>query len=102
MSLNVISLFTNVPIKLALQGINNRWSYIKTSTNIPKDEFLNLVQFILTSSYFCFDNIIYKQTFGIPMGSPLSPTIADNVLQDIENKALFKIGTKLPIVLQIC
>lgn len=26
--------------------------------------------------------------FGIPMGSPLSPIIADIVLQDIENKAL--------------
>src|SRR5580765_3687713 len=47
--------------------------------------------------YFCFDNTIYKQTFGTPMGSPLSPTIADIVLQDIENKALYKIGTKLPI-----
>lgn len=31
------------------------------------------------------------------MGSPLSPIVADIVLQDIENKALYKIGIKLPI-----
>ena len=29
------------------------------------------------------------------MRSPLSPIIADIVLQDIENKALFKIGNRL-------
>lgn len=56
-----------------------------------------MVKYILTSTYFCFGNNIYKQIFGTPMGSPLSPVLADLVLQDIENKALYRIGFKLPL-----
>ena len=89
LSLDVISMFTNIPIDLALSGIDNRWSYICKNTDIPKKEFLHLVKFVLTSTFFTFDNKIFKQTFGTPMGSPLSPIIADIVLQDIENKALY-------------
>jgi len=38
-----------------------------------------------------FNGVTYKQTFGTPMGSPISPIIADIVLQDLENKALEKL-----------
>jgi len=51
-------------------------------------EFLNAVKLVLHSTYFTFNNIIYKQTFGTPMGSPLSPIITDIVLQDLEERAL--------------
>jgi len=50
--------------------------------------------FILTSTYFTFNNI-YRQTFGTPMDSPLSPIIADIVLQDLKEKALNVIGLDL-------
>ena len=49
---------------------------------------MRAVQFVLDSTYFTFDNIIYKQNFGAPMGSPLSPIIADVVMQDLENEVL--------------
>lgn len=68
-------------------------SYIKKFTDILKDSFLDLIKFILTSTYFTFDNVIYKQLFGT---MSLSIIIADIVLQDIKNKALHKIGTTFP------
>jgi len=40
-------------------------------------------------------NTIYKQTFGTPMGSPLSPIIADVVMRDLEIYCLNKINYKL-------
>lgn len=43
---------------------------------------------MLSSTYFSFNNTIYKQTHGTPMGSPLSPVIADITLQDLELKAV--------------
>ena len=46
---------------------------------------MRAVQFVLDSTYFTFDNIIYKQNFGTPMGSPI---IADVVMQDLENEVL--------------
>ena len=96
-SLDVVSLFTNIPIDLALLGIRKRWAYIKKGTNIPLTEFLIALRLVLNSAYFAFDGIIYRQIFGAPMGSPLSPVIADIVLRDLEEKAIKRIPTKLPL-----
>jgi len=43
---------------------------------------------ILASTYFFFNNIIYKQVFGTPMSSPLSSIIADMIPQKLEKFAL--------------
>jgi len=58
-SLNVVSLFTNFPLDLALDGISNRWNYIEKNTTIPKNEFITALKFVLSSTFFTFNNIIY-------------------------------------------
>lgn len=35
-----------------------------------------------------FDNNYYKQTYGIPMESPLSPILAEIFMSDFENKLM--------------
>ncbi|KAM0728324.1 hypothetical protein ACS0PU_005106 [Formica fusca] len=87
-SLDVVSLFTNVPIEMAIDSVSTRWEHISGNCNIPKSEFLIAVRLILDSTFFTFNGVFYKQTFGTPMGSPLSPIIADIVLQDLESRAL--------------
>ena len=47
-----------------------------------------MVKFVLTSIYFTFNGIIYKQTFDTPMGFPLSPIISDIVMEDLEEWVL--------------
>ena len=42
----------------------------------------------LQSSFFVYNDVIYKQIFGCPMGSPLSPIIANMVMEEIEQTAL--------------
>lgn len=91
-----MSLFTNIPLDLAIDSIKRRWHYIGKETTFLLNKFIIAISFILSSTYFTFNNIIYKQTFGVPMGSLLSLIIADLVLQDLENKALNKICVKLP------
>jgi len=95
LSLDVTSLFTNVPLDLAMNGIGNRWAHIKQHTNIPKNEFLMAIKFVLSSTYFTFNNVIYKQTYGTPMGSPLSPIVADIVMQDLETECINKFEFQL-------
>jgi len=51
---------------------------------------------ILNFTYFLFNNVTYKQVFGTPMGSPLSPVISDIVLQDLEQKAISLLPIQLP------
>jgi len=87
-SLDVISLFTNIPTDLALNSIEKRWNLISRHTLIPLQEFKDAVKFVLSSTFFTFNSIIYRQIFGTPMGSPLSPVIADLVMQDLETIAI--------------
>jgi len=65
-SLNVKSLFTNIPVELVTEGINRRWEYIEKVTKIFKIKFIDAVRFVLNSIFFTFDNIICKQIFGAP------------------------------------
>jgi len=56
-SLDVVSLFTNIPLNLALDSINNRWVHIEPRTKIKKPDFLKMVDFVLSSTYFTFPTI---------------------------------------------
>jgi len=84
-SLNTISLFTNISLDLAVNYISNHWTFI-SDCNIPKNEFIKIITLVLKSTYFTFNNYIYKQTFGTPMGSPLPLIIADLILCDLEER----------------
>ena len=88
LSLDVVSLFTNIPLDLALESVRIRWDHIKKKCNIPKEKFLAAIHFVLNSTFFLFNRICYQQTFGTPIGSPLSPVIADITLQDLESRAV--------------
>jgi len=96
-SLDVVSLFTNVPIENVYEAISNKWSFIESHTAIPKREFIIALKLILESTFFSFDKVIYKQIYGTPMGSPLSPIVADLVLQDLETKAIKELPLELPL-----
>jgi len=87
-SLDVVSLFTNIPLDLAVNSIAKRWEYLERFTKITKCEFMAAINFILSSIYFKFNNKIYKQTFGTPMGSPLSSIVADLTMRDLEKNVL--------------
>ncbi|KAL6418271.1 hypothetical protein ACFW04_012235 [Cataglyphis niger] len=87
-SLDVISLFTNIPVELAIESVSKRWDFISINCPIPYTEFILAICFVLGSMYFIFNDTIYQQTFGTSMGSSLSSIIAEIVLQDLEEKAL--------------
>jgi len=55
-----MSLFTNVPIELAINSINKRWEYIERHTKIPKTDFIAAIEFVIGSTYFNFNKKIYK------------------------------------------
>jgi len=96
-SLDAVSLFTNVPAEKIYEAISNRWQMIECGTAIPKNEFLLAIKLILESTFFSFNYTIYKQIFGTPMGSPLSPIVADLVLQDLESSAIKRLPSHLPL-----
>ncbi|XP_062714296.1 uncharacterized protein LOC134291048 [Aedes albopictus] len=87
-SLDVVSLFTNVPVDFAVESVMLRWEEIQEFTSIPKENFEEMLSLLLSSTFFQHQNQFFKQKFGVPMGSPLSPVVANITLERIESNAL--------------
>lgn len=93
-SFDAVSLFTNIPTYLAIRQCMHKWNIISQFTKIPKQKFLQILQFCLRdNNYFIYNGNIYNQTFGMPMGNPLSPTIADIILDNLLDNALDELKT---------
>ena len=92
MSLDVVSLFTNVLIDYVI----DHWRFISRDCCLLEEEFIKAVQFVLDSTFFVFDSVIYRQNYGTPMDSPLSPVIANLVMRKLEVRALSLIRFPLP------
>ena len=52
------------------------------------DDIMKLLEFILTTTYFCFNGQIYRQNFGTAMGSPVFPLAANMFMEHLERKHL--------------
>jgi len=39
-SMDVVSLFINIPIDLTIENIDKRWNFVRDKVNISKDEFI--------------------------------------------------------------
>ena len=77
-SCDVVSLYTCIPIKEAIDVIN-RVTNLDTAC---------LVEICLTSTFFSFEGEFFEQTCGVAMGSPQSPVVANIFMEDFESKAL--------------
>ena len=87
-SLDVISMYPSIPLKLVNESVKNRWSEIEKYTKIPQTEFLSGLEFMVNMTYFSFNNKFYKQIDGLPMGDPCSPILGDLVFYDLEKRVL--------------
>jgi hypothetical protein len=77
-SLDVVSLFTRVPLEDTLRLLAEKF-----------DEYtVQLFHHVLTTTYFQYHGEFYEQSDGVAMGSPLSPAIANLFMEDFEERAL--------------
>ena len=81
-SLDVESLFTNIPIK---NCVNDLFSYNFYSDKLAKKDLHDLLKPATTESSFLFDNKLFKQIDGVAMSSPFGPTLANVFLCHYEN-----------------
>ncbi|XP_075163163.1 uncharacterized protein LOC142235789 [Haematobia irritans] len=87
-SFDVVSLFPSVPINLAIRTIKEKWAIMQEFTKIPMDLFLEIVTLCIKDSrYFTYDDKIFEQTKGMSMGSPISPIVADIIMEELLDDA---------------
>lgn len=97
-SLDVVSLFTNIPLKVVLKILDDKWKYIQEHTRLSKVLFFDLIKMCINSSYFSFRGKFYQMVSGMPMGSPLSPVIADLVMERLLDRVLPRLSFKPGLV----
>ena len=88
-SLDVDYLCANIPPDETIDICMD--SFYKDDENSPKNpKYVFLYLFTITTKayFFMFSNIFYKQTDGVPMGSPLGPALANIFMCSFENKWL--------------
>nr|VZI15733.1 unnamed protein product [Spirometra erinaceieuropaei] len=85
-SFDVTALCTSIPQDLAIETIELllQSKYDETENRLGHAQVLQLLHFCLRT-YFTFDEAIYEQVKGTPMGSPISGFIAEVVLQRLES-----------------
>ena len=74
---DVVSIYTNIPVYLALKCLTEKWEDIKHHTSLSKSLFLEVVSLCLKNSYLCYNNTFYSQITGLAMGSPLSAIVSE-------------------------
>ena len=90
-SFDVISLFTNIPTDLAVDAAFRRLSMDDTlneRTDFSVQSITSLLCLCLDATFFSFRGQFYQQTFGTAMGSPVSVTVANLVMEEIEQQAI--------------
>ena len=89
---DVVALFTNTPIDLTLRIIRERLESDKDLSNrtlLNIDDIIELTRFSLsTVAYFRYSDVIYRQCFGMAMGSPLSPIGCNIFMEWLEQQAI--------------
>ena len=80
-SLDVDSLFTNIsPDETVDICINQLFENIDTAESFTMSELKQLLCLATKESYFIFNSLLYKQTNGVAMGSPLGTSLANTFL----------------------
>ena len=89
-SFDVISLFSKIPVDLAIKVAQKRLYKLQNLSELTKWSVNDIcigLQICLKATYLTFRKINFKQIFGIAMGSQVSVIVANLVMEDVETRA---------------
>ena len=85
-SLDVVSLYTSIPVSEAIECATNRIH--APIYGLTKEDIKELLNVTLSNTYFQYETKIFLQVSGLPMGSSLSAIRAILFMDKLERKAL--------------
>ncbi len=93
-SFDVVSLFRKVPVNATLDIDQTRlqmWAdedgrdQLEELTSLSVDGFMRLLRLVVMDFYFIWHGHLHKQVGGLPMGSRLSPVLANIIMEHLES-----------------
>ena len=87
-SLDVSSLFTNIPLKETIEFLCEFMEHNAIDVGLPLHDLKVLLYRCTQNVQFKFNNDLYSQIDGVAMGSPLGPLLADVFMAKVENDQL--------------
>ena len=94
------SLFTSIPLQLALQCTKTAIQQSTVELPLPTEDIMDLLNLCLTSTYFQYNGKHYKQLHGTAMGSPVSVVVAKILMQHVEECTLATCRQTIPLWLR--
>ena len=86
-SFDIVSLFTCIPIGLAVQVARRRLEsdlFLPERTDLSVDDIVGLLSLFLDATFLSFRGKVHRQVHGTAMGSPVSVVVANLVMEDVE------------------
>ena len=87
-TLDVSSLYTNIPHKDGLDACRFFLTNASTSNDLPVESILKLVDLVLENNHFQFNKENYMQKMGTAMGSPMAPAYSSLFMGKLEQQFL--------------
>ena len=90
-SFDVVSLFMSVPTDLAINIARKcliEDECLRDRMCLEVEDIVILLELCLDATFMGFRGCFYQQCFGTAMGSPVSVTVANLVMEEIEERAL--------------
>ena len=90
-SCDVSALFTSIPINEAMPIVRSKlvsYPTLPDRCSLDASQLSTLLEMCLSSTYFTFQNELYKQKQGAAMGFPISPIVANLYMEHFESRAL--------------
>ncbi|XP_055633647.1 uncharacterized protein LOC129773989 [Toxorhynchites rutilus septentrionalis] len=84
-SFDVTALFPNVPVTEAVNSLRRHLERKRVPPN-QIDAYLLVTKTCMNQNFFSFRGKFYKQTFGLSMGSKLSPLLTEVFMKDFETE----------------
>lgn len=98
-TIDVVGLYSNIPHEDMNTAVKSMVSKQGLENGLPVDQLLSVMNHVLSSNVFCFDDKFYRQKMGTAMGTPMAPSVACLFMGWLEQQLLS--NSPVPILTEL-